>query len=112
VDDQAAVLDTPDGSVVLLGCGHAGVINTLRHVQESTGARPVHAIIGGMHLINASPERVEWTMGALREYGVEILAPAHCTGARPQARLWSEFQDSWTPCSVGTRFEFVTGAAQ
>lgn len=112
VDDQATFLDTPDGSVVLLGCGHAGVVNTLQHVQELTGGRPIHAVIGGMHLINASPDRVDWTVRALRGYTVGLLAPAHCTGARAQARLWSEFQDSWMPCPVGTRFEFLTGAVR
>ena len=112
VDDQATFLDTPDGSVVLLGCGHAGVVNTLQHVQELTGGRPIHVVIGGMHLINASPDRVDWTVRALRGYTVGLLAPAHCTGARAQARLWSEFQDSWMPCPVGTRFEFLTRAVR
>lgn len=111
VDDQAIFFDTPRGSVILLGCGHAGVINTLQHVQELTVGRPIHAVLGGMHLINASPDRLDWTMKALRECDPGLLAPAHCTGARAQARLWSELQDSWAPCPVGTRFEFPAGGA-
>lgn len=107
VDDQAVFFDTQDGTVVLLGCGHAGVVNTLRYVQELTGGRPIHAVIGGMHLVNASPDRLARTMEALRELDVAVLSPAHCTGARAQARLFTEFQDRWEPCPVGTRFEFL-----
>jgi 7,8-dihydropterin-6-yl-methyl-4-(beta-D-ribofuranosyl)aminobenzene 5'-phosphate synthase len=105
-DDQAVFLDTRDGTVVLLGCGHAGVVNTLRHVQELTGGRPIHAVIGGMHLVSASKERLDRTVDALRELNVHLIAPAHCTGPWAQARLTNEFPHRWEPCRVGTRFEF------
>jgi 7,8-dihydropterin-6-yl-methyl-4-(beta-D-ribofuranosyl)aminobenzene 5'-phosphate synthase len=112
VDDQATFFDTQDGTVVLLGCGHAGVVNTLQQVQELTGGRPIHAVLGGMHLINASPDRLARTVEALRGLSIGLLAPAHCTGARAQARLWSEFPGHWEPCPVGTRFEFLSGAVR
>ncbi|MGW8266594.1 MAG: MBL fold metallo-hydrolase, partial [Longimicrobiales bacterium] len=105
-DDQATFFDTRDGTVVLLGCAHAGVVNTLRHVQSLTGMRPIHAVIGGMHLTAASNIRMDRTVEALRELNVSLIAPLHCTGARAQARLASEFPDAWVPCQVGSRFEF------
>jgi 7,8-dihydropterin-6-yl-methyl-4-(beta-D-ribofuranosyl)aminobenzene 5'-phosphate synthase len=106
VDDQAVHFDTPEGIVVLLGCGHAGVVNTLRHVQRITGGRPIHAVIGGMHLATASKHRLDRTVEALRELDVDIISPLHCTGPRAQARLASEFPDRWKPGHVGSRFEF------
>jgi 7,8-dihydropterin-6-yl-methyl-4-(beta-D-ribofuranosyl)aminobenzene 5'-phosphate synthase len=108
VDDQAVFFDTRDGTVVLLGCGHAGVVNTLNHIQKQTGGRPIHAVLGGMHLINASQDRLTRTMDALRGLDVNVLAPAHCTGARAQARMGTEFPDRWDPSTVGRRFEFPT----
>jgi 7,8-dihydropterin-6-yl-methyl-4-(beta-D-ribofuranosyl)aminobenzene 5'-phosphate synthase len=107
-DDQALFFDTRDGLVVVLGCGHAGVVNTLRYVQLLSSGRPIHAVMGGMHLINASEGRVAQTVETLREFDLGLLAPAHCTGARAQSRLWWEFQDTWEPCQVGSRFEFPT----
>jgi len=105
-DDQALYFETPHGTVVILGCAHAGVINTLMYVQELTAQRPIHTVIGGMHLVSASPERLEWTVGALRELGVQRLLPAHCTGFPAMARLWHEFPHQYTPCPTGTIVDF------
>lgn len=110
-DDQAIYFDTPEGLVVVLGCAHAGVINTLHHIRSVTGQRPVHALIGGMHLVHASPDRMNQTVEALRQLDVQRLAPTHCTGARAAARLWAEFSESWQPCPVGTTFEFEGATA-
>ena len=109
-DDQAVFFDSPEGTVVLLGCAHAGVVNTLHYVQQLTGGRPIHAVIGGMHLIKASRDRMDRTVEALRRFDVGLVAPAHCTGPRAQARLGSEFPSHWEPCHVGSRFEFRAGS--
>lgn len=106
VDDQALFFDTPDGVVVLLGCAHAGVVNTLRHIRDLTGGRPIHAALGGMHLLVAGPERMNRTVEALRSLDVRRLGPAHCTGAAATARLWHEFPGACATCSVGSRFVF------
>ena len=105
-DDQALFFDTQDGVVVLLGCAHSGVVNTLRHIRRLTDHRPIHAVFGGMHLLAAGPERMARTVEALRELGIQRLGPAHCTGAAATARLWSEFPQVCTVCSVGSRFLF------
>jgi 7,8-dihydropterin-6-yl-methyl-4-(beta-D-ribofuranosyl)aminobenzene 5'-phosphate synthase len=108
VDDQALVLQTRRGTILLVGCAHAGVVNTLCHVAEMTGGRQVHAVIGGMHLHSASPERLEKTIAAFRAADLKLLAPGHCTGARPAAMLWSCFAEKWRPCPVGSRFDFTS----
>ena len=105
VDDQAAFVETPVGTVVVLGCAHAGVINTLRHVQALTDNRPIYMAIGGMHLLNASPERMDKTVAELRRLDVKRLLPCHCTGMAAVARLWQEFPGRCGACPVGTIVE-------
>ncbi len=102
VDDQAAFIETPAGTVVILGCAHAGVINTLRYVRQLTDNRPIHTVMGGMHLVNASPQRIDRTVAELRRLDVQRLLPCHCTGFAAMARLWNEFPERCAACPVGT----------
>ncbi len=106
VDDQAAVMDTHDGVVAVLGCAHAGLINTLRYVKELFPGRPIHTVIGGTHLTAADESRMRKTVEALREFDVQYLYPLHCTGFTAAARLWREFPDRVFPCPVATSLEF------
>jgi 7,8-dihydropterin-6-yl-methyl-4-(beta-D-ribofuranosyl)aminobenzene 5'-phosphate synthase len=105
-DDQSVFFDTAEGVVVLLGCAHSGVVNTLRYIRQLTDNRPICAVIGGMHLIGASAERIKRTIEELQRIGVERLAPAHCTGMPATIALWNSFPGRCRPCPVGTRFEF------
>ena len=105
VDDQAAFIEAPAGTVVILGCAHAGVINTLRHVQALTSNRSIHTVIGGMHLLNASPERMDKTVAELRRLDVQRLLPCHCTGFAAMARLWNELPGRCSACPAGTVIE-------
>lgn len=86
-EDQALVIRTPKGLVVVSGCGHAGLVNTLEHARSITRGEPVHAAVGGFHLMSATDEQVEWTGGKMRELGVEHVIGAHCTGINPVAEL-------------------------
>jgi len=108
-DDQALFFDAPDGVVVLLGCAHAGVINTLTCVQRLAKERPIHAVIGGMHLRGASPERIGRTIRAFGRMGVRRLRPAHCTGMRAVVEMWRRFPDRCGTWAVGTEMEFMEG---
>ena len=104
-DDQALYFQTEGGTVVILGCAHAGVVNTLRYVQKLTDGRPIHTVIGGTHLVAASPERMDRTVEELRHTSIQRLMPGHCTGFPAMARLWQEFPCSYAPCPVGTVVE-------
>jgi 7,8-dihydropterin-6-yl-methyl-4-(beta-D-ribofuranosyl)aminobenzene 5'-phosphate synthase len=106
VDDQAVYFETRKGIVVLLGCAHSGVVNTLRYIDSLTGNKPIHAVLGGMHLIHASPERLARTIEALRAWKISRLAPAHCTGMAATVAIWQAFPGQCATCHVGTRFEF------
>ena len=105
-DDQSVFFDTSKGTVVLLGCAHSGIINTLRYIRQLTDNRPIHAVIGGMHLVGASAERIQRTIEELHRIGVERLAPAHCTGMPATVALWNAFPGQCQTCPVGTTFEF------
>jgi len=106
LDDQALFFASRRGTVVLLGCAHAGVVNTLYHIREVTDGRPFHAVMGGMHLVRATRDRMARTIAALRELGVERLGPAHCTGWAATAELWNAFPEQCFPCTVGTKLGF------
>ncbi|MFZ2640232.1 MAG: MBL fold metallo-hydrolase [Verrucomicrobiia bacterium] len=106
-DDQSLFFETREGIVVVLGCAHSGVVNTLQHIRQITGGKPIHTVLGGMHLLNAKPERIEQTIQAFRQLGIQRVGPAHCTGMAATARLWSAFPNGCVGCSVGTRLEFI-----
>jgi len=102
VDDQAAFIETPAGTVVILGCAHAGVINTLDYIRELTGNRHIHTVLGGMHLLSAGPKRMAKTLTEFRRLDMQRLIPCHCTGIAALAKMWHEFPNKCAPCSVGT----------
>jgi 7,8-dihydropterin-6-yl-methyl-4-(beta-D-ribofuranosyl)aminobenzene 5'-phosphate synthase len=104
-DDQAAFLETSAGTVVILGCAHAGVINTLHYVRQLTDHRPIHTVIGGMHLLSACEDRMRRTVEELRRLEVKQLLPMHCTGFEAAARLWREFPGRCLSCPVGGRID-------
>ena len=105
-DDQALFLDTPQGLVVLLGCGHAGIINTLLYIRELTGSKPFHLVIGGTHLVNANAHRLQRTAEELKRLGVQRLFPAHCTGPQATAFLWEQLPGVCEACHSGLELTF------
>ncbi len=68
------------GLVVISGCAHAGIINTVRHAQKMTGVDKVHVVIGGFHLINAPQEIIDKTVDDMQTIAPDHIIPAHCTG--------------------------------
>jgi 7,8-dihydropterin-6-yl-methyl-4-(beta-D-ribofuranosyl)aminobenzene 5'-phosphate synthase len=105
-DDQAVVVHVRGkGLVVLTGCGHAGLINTLHHAQEATGIREIYAVIGGFHLTGSLFEPIiPPTIQALKEFSPKVIVPQHCTGFRATFEIAREFPDAFVPTSVGTKF--------
>jgi 7,8-dihydropterin-6-yl-methyl-4-(beta-D-ribofuranosyl)aminobenzene 5'-phosphate synthase len=103
-EEQAIVITTRQGLVVLVGCSHRGVVNTLYRAVELAGDTRVLAVIGGTHLGAASQEQIEQTIGALRELDVGTTVACHCTGFRAAARLAAALGDRFDPGGVGYRF--------
>jgi 7,8-dihydropterin-6-yl-methyl-4-(beta-D-ribofuranosyl)aminobenzene 5'-phosphate synthase len=105
-DDQAIVLDTKKGSVVLLGCSHRGVINTLNHVVKLTGRETIHAILGGLHLGNASDLKLKKIVDHLVGFDLKKIGVGHCTGPRAFVALSNEFPNRVFLNTVGNTLIF------
>jgi 7,8-dihydropterin-6-yl-methyl-4-(beta-D-ribofuranosyl)aminobenzene 5'-phosphate synthase len=104
-DDQSLVLETGKGLVIILGCCHAGLINTLEHVTNMTGRRDIYAVIGGTHLSFCSQDQLEQTVAALKRSGIRKLAAGHCTGFAASARLSLEMPREFQVALVGYSLE-------
>lgn len=102
-DDLALIIKSENGLIVVLGCAHRGMINTLHHAQEITGEQRIHMVIGGTHLIRASRERIDLTVAELKQLGVERLGVSHCTGLPAASILYQEFGDSFFFNNTGRR---------
>jgi 7,8-dihydropterin-6-yl-methyl-4-(beta-D-ribofuranosyl)aminobenzene 5'-phosphate synthase len=105
-DDQSLAIATEKGLVLLLGCCHAGVVNTVEHVRQKCGVDELYAVIGGCHLAFSSPEQTESTVKALSRYGVKKICAGHCTGFDASARFARAFGGGFRPAHVGYTLEF------
>jgi 7,8-dihydropterin-6-yl-methyl-4-(beta-D-ribofuranosyl)aminobenzene 5'-phosphate synthase len=107
LDDQALVVNVEGrGLVVLTGCGHAGVVNTVRYARALTGTERVHAVLGGFHLTGGHFEPIIGpTVEALGELAPDVVVPAHCTGWKAMHALANRLPDAFINNSIGTRVE-------
>jgi 7,8-dihydropterin-6-yl-methyl-4-(beta-D-ribofuranosyl)aminobenzene 5'-phosphate synthase len=101
-DDQGLIIKTSKGIVVITGCAHRGLINMLLHAQKITSEKRIYMILGGTHLINASLERVNQTIEALKKLKVQKIGVSHCTGATASALLAYEFGNNFFINCAGT----------
>jgi len=106
IDDQALVVSTREGAVVVVGCAHAGVANTLDYVCAMAGASRIHAVLGGMHLLNAGQHRLDQTVRKLHDLDVQRIGLAHCTGFAAMVRLHQDFPYRCFNCVTGMRVEY------
>jgi 7,8-dihydropterin-6-yl-methyl-4-(beta-D-ribofuranosyl)aminobenzene 5'-phosphate synthase len=104
-DDQALVIASNRGLVLLLGCCHAGLVNTIEHSREKTGVEDVYAVIGGNHLGFSDASQLDATVKALRGYRLQKLCAGHCTGFAASARLFREFPGQFQLAQVGFSIE-------
>jgi 7,8-dihydropterin-6-yl-methyl-4-(beta-D-ribofuranosyl)aminobenzene 5'-phosphate synthase len=105
LDDQSVVVETDKGLLVILGCCHSGIINTLGYIVEKMGQRHLHAVIGGTHLGPVSDEQRDKSLDALRAFDIERIGVSHCTGLKTASRLAAAFGDRFFFCNVGTVVE-------
>ena len=104
-DDLALIIKGTQGLIVVTGCAHRGIVNTLRHARKLTGVEAIDAVIGGTHLVPATEQRLRLTISELKESGVRRLGASHCTGFPAQVRLAQEFGDVFFPNNAGTHLE-------
>src|SRR5262249_54064779 len=111
-EDMSLVLDTARGLVVVSGCGHAGVINTLEYARAKVREAPALAIVGGLHLFAADEKTLDWTASKLQGMGLAYLLGAHCTGIEAVHDLRRRLGLDRRTCvvgAVGAQFELDQG---
>ena len=106
IDDACLVLDTASGPVVVLGCCHSGLANTLGQVRDLLGLEAVHAVLGGFHLHNAPAWAVEETIATLKEFQVRRVLPCHCTGEAATRTMAEALPGRVEPLAAGAVVEF------
>jgi 7,8-dihydropterin-6-yl-methyl-4-(beta-D-ribofuranosyl)aminobenzene 5'-phosphate synthase len=105
-DDASLWIDTPAGLVVLTGCCHSGIVNTINYIFELSGKTNIVAIIGGLHLVHANETRLAQTVDALKSYAPELIVPCHCTGSRAVEAFQGVFGERVLRGCSGLEFEF------
>ncbi|MEF2144488.1 MAG: MBL fold metallo-hydrolase [Desulfovibrionaceae bacterium] len=105
-DDAFLVLDSPQGKIILLGCCHSGLENSLLHFRETTGVERIHAVIGGLHLYRVEEPEWESVARCLEEFDVRFLAAGHCTGEKAIRFLAERLTCTVTRIGSGKRLEF------
>jgi 7,8-dihydropterin-6-yl-methyl-4-(beta-D-ribofuranosyl)aminobenzene 5'-phosphate synthase len=105
IDDQSLVLETEKGLVLVLGCCHAGLVNTVEHVVRMTGRYDMYAVIGGTHLGFCNQDQLDRTINFVKTVGIKKLAASHCTGFSASARLSRELPKEFQAAMVGYTLE-------
>jgi len=107
-EDQSLFFDTENGVVLISGCGHAGLVNTLYHIKTIMPNRPIYKIIGGFHLLNLSEDKLKWTAEKMEESGVKYFVGAHCTGLNSTYSIRNFMKLSSKNALVGSVGTYIT----
>jgi 7,8-dihydropterin-6-yl-methyl-4-(beta-D-ribofuranosyl)aminobenzene 5'-phosphate synthase len=108
LDDQGIAVNVKGkGLVVIGGCSHAGIINTVRYAQKVTGCNKVYAVIGGFHLAGPLFEQIIMpTIEEMKKIGPDTVVPTHCTGWQAMNLFAQEMPDQFVLNTVGTTYVF------
>ncbi len=106
-DDQSIVIHVEGkGLVVVAGCAHAGIVNTVRHARKISGIDRVYAILGGFHLGRVTDRTIEQTVETIAEMEPAVIVPSHCTGFAAMRRFAERMPDAFVLGTVGTTYSF------
>jgi len=101
-EDMSMVIKTREGLILLSGCGHAGIVNTITHVRNQFPGLKIITVIGGFHLLDTPEEKIAWTATKLSEAGVQYFVGAHCTGLNSVYQIREAMNLPKDRCRVGT----------
>jgi 7,8-dihydropterin-6-yl-methyl-4-(beta-D-ribofuranosyl)aminobenzene 5'-phosphate synthase len=107
MDERAVAIHVKGkGLVVISGCAHAGIINTVNYAQQITGTKQVHAVIGGFHLAGKTFEnRIQPTIEELQKINPRLIVPSHCTGWKAMCTMAKAFPEAFVWNSVGNLYK-------
>jgi len=107
LDDQTLWMQVgKDGSLVITGCAHAGPVNTLLQVQRIGQLKQIHGLVGGTHLVGRSEEYLQQTIAGLKQFGLSLISPCHCTGFKATVKLWQAYPEAFVMNFSGRVIEF------
>ena len=106
LDDQAVFFRVPEGVVIILGCAHAGVVNTIQYVGKLTGENKLYAVMGGTHLLSASADRLQKTVGVFRQFDLQKIMLCHCTGMKTFSELVTALPGRCSWPAAGSKVHF------
>jgi len=106
-DDQSIIINVKDkGLVVLSGCAHSGIVNTINYGREISGVSDVWAILGGFHLARSPEEEIAMTVEEIKKVKPKLIAPSHCTGFKAMSQFAIHMPDEFIYGVVGTKYLF------
>jgi len=106
LDDQSLIFKIEGkGLVIVSGCAHSGIVNTVIHSRKLMKVEKIHAVIGGFHLKDADEEKIQWTINDLAGFNPEIICPCHCTGKKATAMFKDAFGDNCLTVKTGDVIE-------
>lgn len=105
LDDMGVVISSRKGLVVIAGCSHAGIINTIEQAIRISGIKDVYCVIGGFHLIGPGEAKIDRTIKELKRLKVKKVVPIHCTGFEGIKRISTEMPDEFEYGTTGCRIE-------
>jgi 7,8-dihydropterin-6-yl-methyl-4-(beta-D-ribofuranosyl)aminobenzene 5'-phosphate synthase len=105
-DDQSLVIHTDQGLMIVLGCAHAGIINTLEYITERTGVDQIYGIVGGTHMGFSGDAQLLESIKELKFFHIKHLVPSHCTSMAAAARIKQEFEGTFQFSHVGWHIDF------
>ncbi len=106
-EDQAIAINVKDkGLVVVSGCAHSGIVNTVEHARQISGVDQVWAIIGGFHLGRSKDEEVQRTIDEIRQLKPHMIVPSHCTGFKAINQFAAQMPEVFAPGVVGATYLF------
>jgi 7,8-dihydropterin-6-yl-methyl-4-(beta-D-ribofuranosyl)aminobenzene 5'-phosphate synthase len=106
-EDQAIVINLDGkGLIVLSGCAHSGIVNTVEYAREISGIDRVFAIIGGFHLARSNDEEIQRTIDHIQALKPALLAPCHCTGFKALCQFAAQMPDEFIEGVVGATYPF------
>jgi 7,8-dihydropterin-6-yl-methyl-4-(beta-D-ribofuranosyl)aminobenzene 5'-phosphate synthase len=104
-EDQAIVINVKDkGLIVLSGCAHSGIVNTIEHSKDISGIETVYAIVGGFHLARAEDEEIDKIIEYIKKEKPAYVIPSHCSGFRAISKFALEMPDEFIEGVVGTTY--------
>ncbi len=104
-DDNALIIDTPKGLIIISGCAHRGIVNIANHIKNQF-KKNIFAIIGGTHLYDVSDEHFKYVLDYFKKEDIQLLAPGHCTGIEKIFKLKDALPDRVQPAFCGEVFKF------